>query len=70
MDDRCWPTDQMRPGETVADYCRRIDVYENLKAGSVLVVGTDVETFDTPEEMVGAWQEMGRPEARMLKGTA
>ena len=32
---RYWPTEKQRPGESVADYCRRLDVYENLRHGSV-----------------------------------
>jgi hypothetical protein len=35
MSQRAWPTELQRPGESVVDYCRRLDVYENLRAGAV-----------------------------------
>lgn len=67
LDDRVAATEAQRPGETVSDWCRRLDSYANAPSPAVLVVGADVETFDSVEEMVRVWQELGRPDAVMLK---
>lgn len=33
LEGRLWPTDDRRPGETVGDWCRRLDGYVNAPHG-------------------------------------
>lgn len=67
-----WSPDDQWPDEDVRDWVRRLDDRYNppgwreVGPGRVaLMTGDDVETFDTHEAMLAAWQNGGRQPARM-----
>lgn len=80
---RFWPTDnrvcgwvddedEQHPGETVPEWCDRLDDYynppgwRNVRPGRVALMTSDaVETFDTAEAAISAWQDGGRQPARI-----